>query len=159
MELSGDSLYFLSPTKSGEKELYLELTWKLSNAEMTSVQTIIVGDLTLTEGLNSRLSLSSAVDKNAILNRISTLLKGSDKPSIKFYYPYKPDDTMKINLDKYENYVMKLSSGDIYVKEYKQYAFDNPEVMFDVNNVANHATICQIDLANSNINIESSMME
>jgi hypothetical protein len=159
MELSGDSLYFLSPTESGEKELYLELTWKLSNAEMTSVQTIIVGDLTLTEGLNSRLSLSSAVDKNAILNRISTLLKGSDKPSIKFYYPYKPDDTMKINLDKYENYVMKLSSGDIYVKEYKQYAFDNPEVMFDVNNVANHATICQIDLANSNINIESSMME
>ena len=159
MELSGNSLYFLSPTELGEKELYLELTWKLTNAEMASVQTIIVGDLTLTEGLNSRLSLSTAVTKDAILKRISTLLKGSDKPSIKFYYPYKPDDTMKINLDKYENYVMKLSSGDIYVKEYKQYAFDNPEVMFDVNNVANHATICQIDLANSNINIESSMME
>jgi len=161
--LTGNNMYFLSPSTSGGTtplvytgELRLVLTWEFpeSFTGMKNLQTLIVDDLTVIKGINNKLSIDiTNINKTNILSRINGIISGSDKPSTKFYYSYRPDSSMEINLDKYLSYT--INNNQIV---YEMKAFDNPLIMWDTNNVANKMTIAQLDLANSRIDTDSNMV-
>ena len=155
--LKGNTLYLLTPIGSIQTgELYLKLSgWDTSSSFIEEVS-IIVSEFKIAKNdssfntlLNELISVNS-ISLDDVLNRMKNIVDGSDHPSLKPYYIYEPDNTTKINLERYCNKI--VTNG---VTTYKNKAFDNQEIMWDINNIANQMTIPQIDLDSSNIEINS----
>ena len=166
ISLKGNTLYLLSPNNSVDTgELYLKLSgWVPGSPYIDNEIAVLVSDFKIvkngTDGkavLNDLISIhidnpdsSTPMSLDDILKRMKEIIDGSDHPSLKPYYIYEPDNTSKINLERYCNKI-STASGVVY----KNKAFDNQEIMWDINNVANHMTIPQIDLDSSMIEINS----
>lgn len=136
MTLKGNSSYYITPslnTTALGTQLTLKISWT-SGTETTN-EVVTIGDITIIEGLNSDLEIGT-VTLSDVLTRIDTLISGSDSPSIKPYYPYVPDNSI----------VMDNTN------------FEDANAVWDINNIANSMTIPQIDIANSEFVIPSSMI-
>lgn len=151
--MTGDTTYFIQPDVQTPKgsNLTLEITWDVSEA-LTGVETFTIDQLKSVRGINELISNDKDVNIKNICNRITTILDNSDSPSTRFYYCNEPDNSMSINLLKYCVYNKKTETFD-------QLAFDNPNVMWDVNNLANPITIAQIDIPNSIIDVETTLLK
>lgn len=158
LNLKGNSLYLLSPSNNTSAgELYLKLGgWVVGSSQLREEISILVSNFKIVKNdSNNKAAINELISNNLVLlddvlTRIKTLIENSDHPSLKPYLIYEPDNAVKINLEKYCNKVT-TSNGIIY----KNKAFDNQEVMWDVNNIANQMTIPQIDLDASSIEINS----
>ena len=132
----GGTSYYIKPTLVSSEDIQLHIVLEWSRGASKTNEAIFIDDITIITGINKNIK-AGGVDLNGILSRISALISNSDKPSIKPYYPYRPDNSIIMdNLD-----------------------FQDANTVWDKNNVANMMTIAQIDIENSNIDIVSEMRE
>ena len=142
MDLSGNNSYYISPSTENVSgipstvELYLCIQWV--GKATSENETLYIDDLVVIDGVNPDIDIFADGDDTSLdkLNaRISAIIKGSDQPSIKPYYPYTLDNS--IAMDTVD--------------------FKNAYSMWDKNNIANKMTIAQIDLQNSVMEIVKDM--
>ena len=133
---SGVSPVFLTSDEELHKninilaDLSLDVSWeKIERSGAVSALNPVV-----INGLN--INLSNYTTMEAVLGRISDIVKHSSAPDTKIYYINKPDNDLAIENDEVLN-------------------------LFDKNNVANPITIAQIDFENHNsyIDVVKSMMK
>ena len=129
--LYGTQSYYLKLEGNEVNNVTLEFAWDYGTVKEN--ESVIVGDITVFDGQNKNLKPEDKLDD--ILARMKEIISGSDKPSTKYYYAYKPDNS--IIMDNTD--------------------FKDINAMWDVNNIINGMILPQIDIANSNIKVISSM--
>ena len=136
LTLKGNNHYYISPNPSiGQENLILELDWTIGSSGLSETEVILISQPVVADGINPNLNLGQDIPLSSITNRMVSLIGGSDHPELKPYYSFKLDNSIAIN------------NPD----------FSNPEIMWDINNVANIMTINQIDLNGSTIDISRQM--
>ena len=119
--------------------LTLNVSWKIDGIEVKEPEIIIISEYFTVKSNNGNILeenlAKSGFTSDQICGRIREIIENSDSPSTKPCYAYTPEKSMAIeNPD-----------------------FSKPEILWDINNVANMMSIPQIDLNNSNIDIALSM--
>ena len=133
--LDGNSHYSISPdTTNASGQYTLEISWTVGSEGVTNQEIIMVDQPAVANGLNNELGLTG-ISLSSITNRMKNLISSSDKPTLKPFYSYKLDNSIAIN------------NPD----------FSSPDIMWDVNNIANEITINQIDFDYSTIDISRQM--
>ena len=137
--LEGDTSYYLQPVVKGspQKGEELTITIEYDAGEYTTNQSILIGDIIIINGLNSEINVGKggSITLKKILDKMNSLISGSDNSNVKFYYPYIPDNSIAMN------------NTD----------FEDPNVAYDPNNLINEMTIPFIDFANSSFIIPKNM--
>jgi hypothetical protein len=143
IEIEGTNMFYIEiplGTINTKANLQLILSWTFDGKTLQEPEIIMVDEFfTLIADvnentLNENLAKCGATS-DAVCGRIREIIEDSDSPSIKPYYTYVPDNSMK------------LEDED----------FSKPTILWDKNNVANIMSIPQIDFENSKIDIASSM--
>ena len=160
-----NNIYFITYTaqSSMSLEAKLQLSWRIKSTQAELDEYFIINGFKVIKGFNDKLKIKltdSSVEGSlgkSLKDRLKELISNSDKPFTKFYYLYEPSDDELIDLDRYcvSSSVVENNST---TTNYDMLAFDNPLIMFDKNNVACDKTIVQLDIGNSTISIQNSML-
>ena len=143
IEIEGTNMFYIEiplGTINTKTNLQLVLSWTFDGKTLQEPEIIMIDEFfTLVADvngntLNENLAKCGATS-DTVCGRIREIIDNSDSPSIKPYYTYTPDNSMK------------LEDED----------FSKPTILWDKNNVANIMSIPQIDFENSKIDIASSM--
>ena len=143
LTLTGNQSYYIKvDVRNGVKNVSLKFEW-YAHSDLNENISIILDDITVIDGLNKELKPEKIQVKDqedvdtlqAVLTRINAIISGSDKPTAKFYYTYRGDNSILMN----------------------NVNFEDANAMWDVNNVANMMTLPQIKIADSNIKVVNSM--
>ena len=160
-----NNIYFITYTaqSSISLEAKLQLSWRIKSTQAELDEYFIINGFKVIKGFNDKLKIKltdSSVEGSlgkSLKDRLKELISNSDKPFTKFYYLYEPSDDELIDLDRYcvSSSVVENNST---TTNYDMLAFDNPLIMFDKNNVACDKTIVQLDIGNSTISIQNSLL-
>ena len=139
LTLSGNNSYYIAFDFETSSSVTAQLdVW--FNSLSTKNEIIYIDNVCIIEGLNNNLkNLGNNDDQTLrnLLDRINAIIAGSDKPSIKMYYPYKINNSIAMDITD----------------------FKDPYIMWDKNNIANMMTIPQVDLENSTISVYTRLIK
>lgn len=160
-----DNIYFITYTAQSNTSLEakLVLSWDITSAQQEVDEYFIINGFKVIKGFNDKLKIKltdSSVEGSlgkTLKDRLKELITNSDKPYTKFYYLYEPSNDEAIDLERY-CISSSVVENNATTTNYDMLAFDNPLIMFDKNNVACDKTIVQLDIGNSVISIQNSML-